>query len=200
MKPWTTQWHAKTLSHGHLQRRDHKPLVHHTNRAQKKKPTSTLSTPSFYTKLLNMVYISPYYQPMITQILHAGDGLRVLGICQSDASKVWCQVYWRATKLCTRIGIYDHRQLQSSYAFYGWWNSRPKLIDIGIKIGGSKDLILDLNLFSSWSSNLYIWSAHYARSARGWGLFDHQKGTVVRGCFCWPFSLFVTFCYFFYCS
>jgi hypothetical protein len=54
---------------------------------------------------------------------------------------------------------------------------------------------------------LYIWSAHYARSARGWGLFDHQKRTVVRGCFpvvrgCfrWPFSLFVTFCYFFYCS
>jgi len=51
---------------------------------------------------------------------------------------------------------------------------------------------------------LYIWSAHYAHSARGWGLFDHQKGSVVRGCFsavrgcsCWPFSLFVTFCYFF---
>ncbi len=45
---------------------------------------------------------------------------------------------------------------------------------------------------------LYIWSAHYARSARG--LFDRQKGSVVRGCFsavrgcfCWPFSLFVTF-------
>ncbi len=45
---------------------------------------------------------------------------------------------------------------------------------------------------------LYIWSAHYACSARGWGLFDHQKQSVVRGCFCWPFSLFVTFCYFFY--
>jgi len=59
---------------------------------------------------------------------------------------------------------------------------------------------------SSSSSSLYIWSAHYARSARGWGLFDHQKETivwaclsVVWGCFCWPFSLFVTFCYFFYC-
>jgi hypothetical protein len=26
-----------------------------------------------------------------------------------------------------------------------------------------------------------------------WGLFDHQKPTVVRGYFCWPFSLFVTF-------
>ncbi len=48
--------------------------------------------------------------------------------------------------------------------------------------------------------NLYIWSAHYARSARGWGLFDHQKQTVVQGYFCWFFSLFVTFCYFFYCS
>jgi len=48
--------------------------MHHTDRAQKKKPTSTLSTPFFYTKLLNMIYISPYHQPMIAQILHAGDG------------------------------------------------------------------------------------------------------------------------------
>jgi hypothetical protein len=40
---------------------------------------------------------------------------------------------------------------------------------------------------------LYIWSAHYARSARGWGLFDHQKQIVVRGYFCWPFSFFVIF-------
>jgi hypothetical protein len=47
---------------------------------------------------------------------------------------------------------------------------------------------------------LYIWSAHYARSAGGWGLFDDQKQTVVqgclnvvRGCFRWPFSPFVTF-------
>ncbi len=40
-----------------------------------------------YTKLLNMIYISPYYQPMIAQILHAGDGLYVSGVCQSDASK-----------------------------------------------------------------------------------------------------------------
>ncbi len=50
------------------------------------------------------------------------------------------------------------------------------------------------------AQTLYIWSARYARSAWGWGLFDHQKQTVVRGClpvvrgcFCWPFSLFVTF-------
>ncbi len=53
---------------------------------------------------------------------------------------------------------------------------------------------------------LYIWSKHCTRNARGWGLFDHQKPIVVRGCFtvmqgcfCWPFSLFVIFCYFFYC-
>jgi hypothetical protein len=35
-----------------------------------------------------------------------------------------------------------------------WWNSRPQLIDIRIKIKGSKDLILDLNLFSSWCTGL----------------------------------------------
>ncbi len=34
---------------------------------------------------------------------------------------------------------------------------------------------------------------HCIQNARGWRLFDHQKPTVVRGCFCRPFSLFVTF-------
>ncbi len=65
------------------------------------------------------------------------------------------------------------------------------------------NLLLVLNLFQNFHTSLYIWSVHYARSAWGWGLFDHQKQTVVRGCFrvvrgcfCWPFSLFVTFCYF----
>jgi hypothetical protein len=62
--------------------------VHHTNGVQKKKPASTLSTPFFYMKLLNMIYISPYYQPMIAPILHVGDGLQVWGIRRSDASKV----------------------------------------------------------------------------------------------------------------
>jgi hypothetical protein len=31
---------------------------------------------------------------------------------------------------------------------------------------------------------------------KGLGLFDHQKGCVVRGSFCWPFLFFVIFCYF----
>jgi hypothetical protein len=48
----------------------------------------TLSTPFFYMRLLNMIDVSPYYRPMIAQILHAGHGLQVSGICQSDASKV----------------------------------------------------------------------------------------------------------------
>ncbi len=34
-----------------------------------------------------MIYISPYYQPMIAQILHAGDGLHLSGVCQSDDQK-----------------------------------------------------------------------------------------------------------------
>jgi hypothetical protein len=64
-------------------------------------------------------------------------------------------------------------------------------------MGGGFDFSVPSWLF------LYIWYAHYARSARGWGLFDHQKETVVRGCFsvvrgciCWFFHfllLFVTF-------
>jgi hypothetical protein len=48
--------------------------------------------------------------------------------------------------------------------------------------------------------HLYIWSGHYARKDAGWRLFDHKKSPVVAGCFlvvagcfCWPFSLFVTF-------
>ncbi len=48
--------------------------------------------------------------------------------------------------------------------------------------------------------SLYIWSGHYAHKDAGWRLCDHKKGPVVAGCFlvvagcfCWPFSLFVTF-------
>ncbi len=44
---------------------------------------------------------------------------------------------------------------------------------------------------------LYIWFDHYARKDAGWRLFDHKKDTVVASCFCWPFSLFVTFVTFF---
>jgi hypothetical protein len=61
---------------------------------------------------------------------------------------------------------------------------------------------LPQNIHLDWMSpiNLYIWSGHYICKVGGWGLFDHQKPTVMRsylsvvwGCFCWPFSLFVTF-------
>ncbi len=37
--------------------------------------------------LKHMIYISPNYQPMIAQILHAGDGLHLSGVCQSDDQK-----------------------------------------------------------------------------------------------------------------
>jgi hypothetical protein len=61
--------------------------VHHTNRAQKKKPASTLSTPLIllHEALKHDLHI---INPTIAQILHAGDGLQVWGICRSDASKV----------------------------------------------------------------------------------------------------------------
>jgi hypothetical protein len=38
---------------------------------------------------------------------------------------------------------------------------------------------------------LYIWSDHYARKGAGWRLFDHKKGPVVAGFFCWPFFIFL---------
>jgi hypothetical protein len=40
---------------------------------------------------------------------------------------------------------------------------------------------------------LYIWFEHSTRNARGWGIFNHQKGNVMWGCFCW---LFITFFYY----
>jgi hypothetical protein len=46
---------------------------------------------------------------------------------------------------------------------------------------------------------LYLWFGHYTRKAGGWRLFDHPKPSVMWGYFSWFFSLFVTFCYFFYC-
>jgi hypothetical protein len=63
-----------------------------------------------------------------------------------------------------------------------WWNSRPQLIDIPIKIGGSKDLILDLNLFSSWCTSLVsIWHVlivfRVLLMLPSWGL-----NQVLRGC------------------
>jgi hypothetical protein len=55
----------------------------------------------------------------------------------------------------------------------------------------------------NWSivlMSLYIWSGHYTCNAEGWRLFDHQKPSVMRGCFsviwgcfCWLFSFFVIF-------
>ncbi len=40
---------------------------------------------------------------------------------------------------------------------------------------------------------LYIWSRHYTHKDKGWGLFDHQKPTIMGGYFCW---LLFIFCYF----
>jgi hypothetical protein len=40
---------------------------------------------------------------------------------------------------------------------------------------------------------LYIWSHHYVRKDVGWGLFDHQKPTLVGDCFCWLFFNFLNF-------
>jgi hypothetical protein len=51
---------------------------------------------------------------------------------------------------------------------------------------------------------LKVWYGHYECNAVGCGLFDKKKYIampgflrVVPGFFCWPFSLFVTFCDFF---
>ncbi len=51
---------------------------------------------------------------------------------------------------------------------------------------------------------LKVWSGHYECNAVGYGLFDQEKYIAVPGFFpavpgffCWPFSLLITFSYFF---